>query len=157
MINLVLQGEKSIFEKSQMSRGKRSVESGGELDALREQKSSKMYQVTFSDQSMGELNKMTIPEQMKLVEIISHITPEMLEHPREPIGCFSREGRTFFRVRADDLRCYFEVKNGALYAHYIIRKHTLTDFVFRFKLPVTEEQLIEQNGSFWKYLDTLTK
>lgn len=140
-----------------MSRDEKKRNGNEGLDALREQKAAKMYQVTFSDQSMGELNKMTIPEQMKIVEIISHITPEMLEHPHEPLGRFSREGRTFFRVRTDDLRCYFEVKNGFLFSHYIIRKHTLTDFVFRFKLPVTEEQIIEQNGSFWNYLDTLTK
>lgn len=128
-----------------------------DLTGMTARTAAKMYQVNFSDQSMGELNKMPLEDQMKMIEIISHITPEMLEHPREPIGCFSREGRTFFRVRADDLRCYFEIKEGVLFSHYIIRKHTLTDFVFRFKLPVTEEQIIEQNGSFWKYLDTLTK
>ncbi|HNX04309.1 MAG TPA: cytotoxic translational repressor of toxin-antitoxin stability system [Opitutales bacterium] len=140
-----------------MSRDEMMDEGRKGLDAMREQTAAKMYQVTFSDQSMGELNKMTIHEQMKIVEIISHITPEMLAHPHEPLGRFTREGRTFFRVRTDDLRCYFEVKDNALFSHYIIRKHTLTDFVFRFKLPVTEEQIIEQNGSFWKYLDTLTK
>ncbi|MBN1403315.1 MAG: cytotoxic translational repressor of toxin-antitoxin stability system [Opitutales bacterium] len=116
-----------------------------------------MYQVTFSDQSMGELNKMTVEDQMKIVEVISNISPEMLEHPREPIGCFSRGSRTFYRVRADDLRCYFEIRNGTLFSHYIIHKHSLTDFVFRFKLPITEEQMIEQHKSFWKYLDTLRK
>ena len=128
-----------------------------ESKILKSSNSGKMYQVTFSDQSMGELNKMSLAEQLKLVELISNITPDMLEHPREPLGRFSREGRTFYRVRADDLRCYFEIKDGILFSHYIIRKHTLTDFVFRFKLPVTEEQIIEQNGSFWNYLDTLTK
>jgi len=120
-------------------------------------KKGKVYQVTFSDQSMAQLNRMSLEEQMKLVDIVSNITQEMLDHPREPLGRFTREGRTFYRVRADDLRCYFEIANGILYSHYIIRKHTLTDFVFRFKLPITEEQIIEQNGSFWKYLDTLTK
>jgi mRNA interferase RelE/StbE len=133
------------------------VPEGRELQGMTARTTAKMYQVTFSDQSMGELNKMPQVDQMKILDVISHITPEMLEHPREPLGCFSREGRTFYRFRADDLRCYFEIRDGVLFSHYIIRKHTLTDFVFRFKLPVTEEQMIEQNGSFWKYLDTLTK
>ena len=106
---------------------------------------------------MGQLNSMSQEEQLKIVDIVSHITRDMLDHPREPIGRFTREGKTFYRVRADDLRCYFEIIDDSLYSHYIIRKHTLADFVFRFKLPVTEEQIIEQNGSFWKYLDTLTK
>jgi hypothetical protein len=124
---------------------------------VRNEHKNKVFQVTFSDQSMGELNRMPMEEQLKLVDIVSNITQEKLDHPREPLGRFTREGKTFYRVKTDDLRCYFEIVNGILYSHYIIRKHTLTDFVFRFKLPVTEEQIIEQNGSFWKYLDTLTK
>jgi hypothetical protein len=127
------------------------------LDANIAGQKGKVFQVTFSDQSMGEMNRMSMEEQLKLVDIVSNITQHMLNHPREPLGRFTREGKTFYRVRADDLRCYFEIVNGILFSHYIIRKHTLTDFVFRFKLPVTEEQIIEQNSSFWKYLDTLTK
>jgi len=128
-----------------------------DADASVSTQKGKVFQMTFSDQSMEQLNRMSMAEQLKLVDIVSNLTQSMLDHPREPLGRFSREGKTFFRVRADDLRCYFEIANGILYSHYIIRKHTLTDFVFRFKLPVTEEQIIEQNGSFWKYLDTLTK
>ncbi len=118
----------------------------------------RMYQVAFSDQSMGELNRMSVEEQLKIVDAISNITPDMLEHPREPLGRLTRDNRTLYRFRAEDLRCYFEIRDGGiLYSLYIIHKHTLTDFVFRFKLPITEEQVLEQNGSFWKYLDTLTK
>lgn len=116
-----------------------------------------MYQVTFSDQSMGELNKLSVEEQMELVDVISSITSDKLDKPREPIGRFTRDGRTYYRVRANDFRCYFEIRGDTLYSHYIIHKHTLTDFVFRFKLPVSEDQLIEQHGSFWKYLETLRR
>lgn len=116
-----------------------------------------MYQVTFSDQSMGELNKLPVEDQLRLVDAISNITPEKLQDPSEPLGRFSRSGRTYYRVRAGDFRCYFEIRGDTLYSHYIIHRHTLTDFVFRFKLPVSEEQLIEQHSSFWKYLETLRR
>ncbi len=120
-------------------------------------RSQSMYQVTFSDQSMGELNKLPVEDQLRLVDAISTITPEKLQDPSEPLGRFSRSGRTYYRVRAGDFRCYFEIRGDTLYSHYIIHRHTLTDFVFRFKLPVSEEQLIEQHSSFWKYLETLRR
>lgn len=116
-----------------------------------------MYQVTFSDQSMRELNKLPVDDQLKLVDAISNINGDMLERPSEPIGHFSRDNRTYYRVRAGEFRCYFEVRGDTLYSHYIVHKHTLTDFVFRFKLPVSEDQMIEQHGSFWRYLETLRK
>lgn len=115
-----------------------------------------MYQVTFSDQSMGELNRLSVEDQLRVVDVISSITADALNRPKEPIGHMTRDGRTYYRVRAGDFRCYFEIRGDTLYSHYIVHRHTLTDFVFRFKLPVTEEQMIEQHGSFWKYLETLT-
>jgi len=41
--------------------------------------------------------------------------------------------------------------------HYILHKNTLEDFLLRNKLPVSEQQLIEQNSKFWVYLENLTK
>lgn len=120
-------------------------------------RSNSMYQVTFSDQSMLELNKLEMEDQLHLVDIISNITPEMLEKPKEPIGRFKRGKRTYFRVRAGEFRCYFEIRNDILYSHYILHKNTLTDYVFRNKLPVKDEQLVEQNQSFWQYIESLTK
>jgi hypothetical protein len=40
---------------------------------------------------------------------------------------------------------------------YILQQHSLEDFLLRNKLPVSEEQLVEQHSKFWKYLETLTK
>ena len=34
---------------------------------------------------------------------------------------------------------------------------TLEDALFRLKLPVSEQQLVEQHSKFWKYLESLTK
>lgn len=114
-----------------------------------------LYQVTFSDQSMRELNKLKVEDQLFIVDRISSLTPEQLEHPDESIGRFQRDGRTFYRVRAGEFRCYFEVKGETLYSHYIVHCHSLTDFVYRNKLPVTEETMIEQHNSFWRYLESL--
>ena len=114
-----------------------------------------MYQVNFSEQSMKELNQLDITKQMEIAEIISSITKEELANPTEALQSFHRDKTVYYRVRANDFRIYFELKDEQLYAHYILHKNTLSDFIFRTKLPVNEEFLAEQEDSFWKYLDSL--
>ena len=117
-----------------------------------------MYQVTFSEQALLELSKLGTREQMQLIEPISNLTAVELAQPKEPLGRFHRADKIFYRLRAGDFRVYFEVLNeDTLLCEYILHKNTLTDFVFRTKLPVSEEQLLEQHQSFWKYLESLKK
>lgn len=116
-----------------------------------------MYQVTFSEQSMHELNKLDKLVQLEAVEPISSLKPSDLANPREPLGKFNRGGRPLYRLRAGEFRFYFEVNVETLHTLYILHKNSLEDFLLRNKLPVTEEQLVEQHSKFWKYLETLTK
>src|SRR5882672_10050189 len=116
-----------------------------------------MYQVTFSEQSMRELNKLDKLAQLDVLEPISKIRPTDLTHPREPLGKFHRGGKDFYRLRAGDFRFYFEVQGETLHTHYILHKASLEDWLFRMKLPVSGQQLIEQPHKCWTYLETLTK
>src|SRR5580658_2281908 len=56
-----------------------------------------MYQVTFSEQAMRELNKLETLAQLGVVEPISNVRSSDLEHPREPLGRFQRHGKPFYR------------------------------------------------------------
>jgi len=114
-----------------------------------------MFQVNFSDQSMQELNKMPVEEQLKLVDRISNITSEQLSNLDEALGKFNRNGMTYYRVRVGDLRCYFEIKEDTLFSHYILHRNTIADFAYRNKLPVTQETMTEETNSFWKYIESL--
>jgi mRNA-degrading endonuclease RelE of RelBE toxin-antitoxin system len=116
-----------------------------------------MFQVTFSEQAMHEVNKLDTLSQLKALEPVSSLKPEDLAHPREPLGRFHRSGQEFFRLRGGDYRFYFQMKGDTLHVHYILHHNTLEDFLLRNKLPVTEQQLVEQHSKFWKYLETLTK
>jgi len=116
-----------------------------------------MYQVTFSEQSMRELNRLDKLAQLEVIEPISRIRPTDLAHPREPLGKFNRGGKDFYRLRAGEFRFYFEVQGETLHTHYILHKASLEDALFRMKLPVSEKQLFEQDSKFWKYLESLTK
>ena len=116
-----------------------------------------MYQVTFSEQSMSELNKLDKLDQLAVIEPISSLKPEELAHPREPLGRFNRGKNVFYRLRAGDHRFYFTVQGETLHTHYILHRNSLEDFLLRNKLPVSEQQLVEQHSKFWKYLESLTK
>ena len=116
-----------------------------------------MYQVTFSDQSMRELNRLDKLTQLTVMEPISGLTAAQLADPHEPLGRFSRGGRVFYRLRSGDFRFYFELRDDTLHTHYILHKASLEDFLFRTKMPVSEQQLFEQHSKFWRYLESLTK
>jgi mRNA interferase RelE/StbE len=116
-----------------------------------------MYQVTFSDQAMQELNRLDQLAQLAAVDPITSLTPADLAHPREPLGRFHRGGRAFYRLRTGDYRFYFETHKDTVHVRYILHKNSLEDFLLRNKLPVSEQQLVEQHSKFWKYLDSLTQ
>ncbi|QYM80863.1 cytotoxic translational repressor of toxin-antitoxin stability system [Horticoccus luteus] len=116
-----------------------------------------MYQVTFSEQSIHELNQLDKFTQLDVIGPISSLKPADLAHPREPLGRFKRGEQVFYRLRANDHRFYFEVTGETLHVRYILHRNSLEDFLLRNKLPVTEQQLVEQHSKFWKYLESLTR
>jgi mRNA interferase RelE/StbE len=117
-----------------------------------------MYQVTFSEQSIGELNQLGQLAQLEAIGPISRLTAGDLAHPREPLGKFSRAGRELYRLRSGGHRFYFEAREGeTLHVIYILHQNSLEDFLLRNKLPVSESQLVEQHSKFWKYLESLTQ
>lgn len=106
---------------------------------------------------MRELNKLDKLEQLTVLEPLSDLTPLQIANPHEPLGRF-RRGRTYFyRIRSGEFRIYFQVRGDTLFTQYILHKNSLSDFLFRTKLPVSEEQMVEQHHSFWKYLESLKK
>lgn len=114
-----------------------------------------MFQVTFSEQALKELEKLPTMKQLAVIDPLSNLTEYQLNHPEEPLGSFRRSGKTIYRLRSGEHRIYFERESGSLKTMCILHKNTLTDFIFRTKLPISEEQLEAQHSSFWKYLDTL--
>lgn len=116
-----------------------------------------MFQVTFSEQALRELNKLGTLAQLEAVTPISSLKAADLDKPREPLSRFNRGGLMLYRLRAGDLRFYFEIRGDTLFVLYILHQHSLEDFLLRNKLPVSETQLVEQHSKFWRYLESLTK
>ncbi len=117
-----------------------------------------MYQVTFSDQSIGEIKKLEMAEQLSLIDQLSSLSNKAFKEPQKDLQKVQRDGTNFYRIKIGTLRIYLELKeNNTLFCSYIIPQHTLTDFIFRSNLPISDEQMIEQHSSFWKYMDSLKK
>ena len=116
-----------------------------------------MFQLTFSDQSMTEVNALDHTGQLELMANLSSLTSDILSAESSRVGQFQREGKLFHRFRIGELRVYFEHNGENLHCHYILHKNTFSDFIVRCKLPVANERDLEKNQSFWEYLDSLGK
>lgn len=117
-----------------------------------------MFQVLLSDQCLHELNQLETAQKMQVLERLSNLTQEELTGESDEMGSFNRENKTFYRLRIGEFRIYFEIlPEKKIQAHYFLHQHSLKDFIFRFKLPASEETFVEQKQSFWKYLESLTK
>lgn len=116
-----------------------------------------MLQVNFTNRAIIELNKLGKLEQMEIVDALSGVTPKRLLEGGAEFGRFERNGRRLYRLRVDDWRVYFEAEGETLLVRFVLHKKTLGDFVVRFKLPVGDEQAIEDHKSFRDYLDSLMK
>ena len=115
-----------------------------------------MYQVTCSDQSLAELEKLDTLKQLELADMISGLSPEALKNPQGKVGVFQRGTKKLYRLRAGDFRIYFTVRAAdQITCEVILPQHTLTDFVYRTKLPLAEDQIVEQHSTFWEYIDGL--
>tara|TARA_B100002019_G_scaffold203111_1_gene176118 strand:- start:4709 stop:5065 length:357 start_codon:yes stop_codon:yes gene_type:complete len=116
-----------------------------------------MFQVTFSEQSLNELNSLAQVEQLDLMEKLSSLSNNILTGEDSSIGKFLRNGKTFYRLRINDLRVYFEKVDISLHCHFILQKNSLNDFLVRCKMPSSEEAVLENHQNFWDYLESLTK
>ena len=116
-----------------------------------------MFQVTFSKQSLDELNSLSQGKQLYLMEQLSSLSSDILSGGNSSLGSFFRNGKVFYRLRIDDLRVYFEKIDISLHCHFILQKNSLNDFLVRCKMPASEDAVLENHQNFWDYLESLTK
>ena len=115
-----------------------------------------MFQVTFSDQSLGVLNSLSQVEQLNLMDKLGSLSSDIINENSESIGRFTRNGKVFHRIRLGELRVYFEQADIALHCHYILPKNSLNDFFFDVN-ALLESAILENHGSFWEYLSLFQK
>ena len=114
-----------------------------------------MLQIIFSQVSARELAAMPRQLQIELLDDFQ-VLPADFEKAEEKFGRLTRAGKTIYRYRVKDYRIYFEKKDGLINVLCILSKNSLKDFFYRTKLPISEDQLLQENPKFWQLLEAGT-
>ena len=114
-------------------------------------------QVTFSTQSLEVISTLSQSAQLSLVEKLSSLSNDILSDNNSGIGKFNRKGMTYYRIRLDGFRVYFERNGQALHCQFILEKNSFQDFMIRCNMPSSEEAVIENHQGFWDFLESLRK
>ena len=112
-----------------------------------------MFQIIFNELSAAEMS--ALPKKLQLDLLAEfQILPEDLDHlDGQHFGVIERKGKKLYRYRAKDYRIYFEKTNEGITVHRVLHKNTLRDFLFRSKLPGSEDQELGKQREFWKLIE----
>ncbi len=112
-----------------------------------------MFQIVFNEISAAEISALGTLEQLELLEEF-HVTEQDLNGSgSDRFGKIERDGHVMYRFRAKEYRFYFEVKDGSIIVHRVLHKGTLSDFLFRSKMPLAEDEALANSKHFWKLID----
>jgi mRNA-degrading endonuclease RelE of RelBE toxin-antitoxin system len=114
-----------------------------------------MLQIIFSGVSAKELAAMPRQLQIELLDGFQ-VLPADFEKADEKFGLLTRGGKKIYRYRVKDYRIYFEKRDGIINVLCILNRNSLKDFFFRSKLPISEDQLLQENPKFWQLLESTT-
>lgn len=116
-----------------------------------------MLQIVFNEISAAEISKLGTLEQLELFDQfqVSEQDLEMLDGER--FGKLERDGTVLYRFRSKDWRIYFSIADEAVVVHRVLHKGTLGDFLFRSKIPFTEDEELAKSKHFWNLIDEGSK
>ena len=114
---------------------------------------ARVFQIVFNEISAAELSSLGTLEQLELLDEFQ-VGEEDLENLNgERFGKIERDGTVLYRFRAKEYRFYFEVKESAVIVHRVLHRGTFSDFMFRSKLPMAEDEELANSKHFWKLID----
>ncbi|MFY7818724.1 MAG: hypothetical protein ACOVRB_10210 [Akkermansiaceae bacterium] len=115
--------------------------------------SEAVLEIVFNELSAAEMSQMGTMEQLELLDQF-HVQKSDLEQlDGDKYGLIERDHKKLYRFRTREWRIYFEVRDGAVVVHRVLHKGTLSDFLFRSKMPVAEDEALAQSKHFWKLID----
>jgi mRNA-degrading endonuclease RelE of RelBE toxin-antitoxin system len=112
-----------------------------------------MFQIIFNPHSAAELAKLPKDKQLVVMGKFQDVPRNLATDNTSEYGKFTRGGRQFYRLRVGDYRLYFERVTEGLLVHLMLHKNTLKDFLFRWKLSVSEDEDLEKRPEFWRMID----
>lgn len=112
-----------------------------------------MLQIVFNEISAAELSALGTLEQLELLEEFKVTRDDLQKLNGERFGRIERDGLVLYRFRAQEYRFYFEVKDELVIVHRVLHKGTFSDFLFRSKMPLAEDEALAGSKHFWKLID----
>jgi hypothetical protein len=112
-----------------------------------------MFQIVFNEISAAEISALGTLEQLELLDEFKVGKEDLDSLSGDRFGKIDRDGRILYRFRAKDYRFYFEVKNASVIVHRVLHKGSFSDFKFRSKLPVAEDEALANSKHFWKLIE----
>lgn len=112
-----------------------------------------VLQIVFNEISAAELSGLDTLEQLELLEEFKVGEEDLANLDGERFGRLERDGILLYRYRSKDYRFYFEVKDGSVIVHRVLNKGTFSDFLFRSKMPLAEDEALANSKHFWKLID----
>ena len=112
-----------------------------------------VLQIVFNEISAGELSQLDTLSQLDLLDAFKVTESDLEEIDGDRFGKIVRDSVTLYRFRADDHRIYFEVQDGLVIVHRVLNKNSFSDFAFRSKLPLMEDEDLSQSKTFWNLIE----
>src|SRR5438067_10036947 len=112
-----------------------------------------MFQIIFNEVSAAQMSALPKKMQLKLLEQFEVLPEDLDRLDAKHFGVVEREGKKLYRDRAEDYRIYFAQTQEGIKVHRVLHKNTFRDFLFRSKLPVSEDAQLGQTREFWKLIE----
>jgi mRNA-degrading endonuclease RelE of RelBE toxin-antitoxin system len=112
-----------------------------------------MLQIVFNEISAAEMSALPKELQLELLAEFQFLPEDLDKLDEEKYGILERDGKRLYRYRAKDYRIYFDRRAEGITVHRVLHKNTLRDFLFRTKLPMTEDDQLGQQKGFWKLIE----
>ena len=112
-----------------------------------------MFQIVFNEISAAELSSLDTLEQLELLDEFKVGKDDLENLEGDRFGKIERDGTVLYRFRAKEYRFYFEVKEDFVVVHRVLHRGTFSDFLFRSKMPLAEDEQLAESKHFWKLID----
>jgi len=112
-----------------------------------------VLQIVFNEISAAEMSALPKEMQLDLLAEFQFLPEDLDKLDDEKFGVVERDGKRLYRYRAREYRIYFEHTPEGITVHRVLHKNTIRDFLFRTKLPMTEDDQLGQRDAFWKLIE----
>ena len=112
-----------------------------------------MLEIVFNKISAAEMSKMDTLDQLELLDAFKVTEEKLANLDGDEFARLERDGKVLYRFRTKEYRVYFEVRDHLVTVHRVLHKGTLSDFLFRSKMPVGEDEALSGSKHFWKLID----